>query len=120
MVKDSKAEDIFIREEFGEEQMMMLRATEVPLDLKSNLIYDAFEEKDYELVENLMRKAGQLGLLAISVPENIKVSEWDLYLNADKEISFISIISYCFWSYTGIGTLPILLYGNEEQNALLT
>ena len=48
---------------------MMLKATEEfsDLEVKPNLM--RFEEKDYKLVENLMRKAGQLGLLAISVPE---------------------------------------------------
>ena len=118
LVKDSKAEDIFIREEFGEEQMMMLRATEEfsDLEVKPNLM--RFEEKDYELVENLMRKAGQLGLLAISVPE--KYQGLGMGFNTGmlicEEISSLSgSIATAFGAHTGIGTLPILLYGNEEQ-----
>lgn len=118
LVKDSKAEDIFIREEFGEEQMMMLRATEEfsDLEVKPNLM--RFEEKDYELVENLMRKAGQLGLLAINVPE--KYQGLGMGFNTGmlicEEISSLSgSIATAFGAHTGIGTLPILLYGNEEQ-----
>ena len=118
LVKDSKAEDIFIREEFGEEQMMMLKATEEfsDLEVKPNLM--RFEEKDYELVENLMRKAGQLGLLAISVPE--KYQGLGMGFNTGmlicEEISSLSgSVATAFGAHTGIGTLPILLYGNEEQ-----
>ena len=118
LVKDSKAEDIFIREEFGEEQMMMLKATEEfsDLEVKPNLM--RFEEKDYKLVENLMRKAGQLGLLAISVPE--KYQGLGMGFNTGmlicEEISSLSgSVATAFGAHTGIGTLPILLYGNEEQ-----
>ena len=118
LVKDSKAEDIFIREEFGEEQKMMLKATEEfsDLEVKPNLM--RFEEKDYELVENLMRKAGQLGLLAISVPE--KYQGLGMGFNTGmlicEEISSLSgSVATAFGAHTGIGTLPILLYGNEEQ-----
>ena len=118
LVKDSKAEDIFIREEFGEEQMMMLKATEEfsDLEVKPNLM--RFEGKDYELVEKLMRKAGQLGLLAISVPE--KYQGLGMGFNTGmlicEEISSLSgSVATAFGAHTGIGTLPILLYGNEEQ-----
>jgi len=118
IVKNSKAEDIFIREEFGEEQMMMLKATEEfsDLEIKPNLM--RFEEKDYQLVENLMRKAGQLGLLAISVPE--KYQGLGMGFNTGmlicEEISSLSgSVATAFGAHTGIGTLPILLYGNEQQ-----
>ena len=118
LVKDSKAEDIFIREEFGEEQMMMLKATEEFSDLEVKPKLMRFEEKDYKLVENLMRKAGQLGLLAISVPE--KYQGLGMGFNTGmlicEEISSLSgSIATAFGAHTGIGTLPILLYGNEEQ-----
>ena len=58
LVKETNANDVFIREEFGEEQMMMLNATEEfsKIEIKPNIM--RFEEKDYALVESLMRKAG--------------------------------------------------------------
>ena len=118
LVKKTDYKEVFIREEFGEEQLMMLNATEEfsKLEIKPNLM--RFEEKDYELVEKLMRKAGELGLLAVSVPE--KYQGLGMGFNTGmlicEEISSLSgSIATAFGAHTGIGTLPILLYGSEEQ-----
>ena len=118
LVKETSYKDVFIREEFGEEQLMMLNATKEfsNLEIKPNLM--RFEKKDYELVEKLMRKAGELGLLAVSVPE--KYQGLGMGFNTGmlicEEISSLSgSIATAFGAHTGIGTLPILLYGNEEQ-----
>ena len=118
LVKETKAEDVFIREEFGEEQMMMLSATVEfsEKEVKPHLM--RFENKEYSLVEELMRKAGNLGLLAINVPE--KYQGLGMGFNTGmlicEEISSLSgSIATAFGAHTGIGTLPILLYGNEEQ-----
>ena len=118
LVKKTSYKDVFIREEFGEEQLMMLNATEEfsNLEIKPNLM--RFEKKDYKLVEKLMRKAGELGLLAVSVPE--KYQGLGMGFNTGmlicEEISSLSgSIATAFGAHTGIGTLPILLYGSEEQ-----
>ena len=118
LVKKTDYKEVFIREDFGEEQLMMLNATEEfsNLEIKPNLM--RFEEKDYELVEKLMRKAGELGLLAVSVPE--KYQGLGMGFNTGmlicEEISSLSgSIATAFGAHTGIGTLPILLYGSEEQ-----
>jgi len=118
LIKETKAEDVFIREEFGEEQMMMLNATVEfsEKEVKPHLM--RFENKEYSLVEDLMRKAGNLGLLAINVPE--KYQGLGMGFNTGmlicEEISSLSgSIATAFGAHTGIGTLPILLYGNEEQ-----
>ena len=118
LVKETNAKEIFIREEFGEEQMMMLNATEEfsKIEIQPNIM--RFEEKDYGLVESLMRKAGQLGLLAVSVPE--KYQGLGMGFNTGmlicEEISSLTgSMATAFGAHTGIGTLPILLYGNEEQ-----
>ena len=118
LVKETNYKEVFIREEFGEEQLMMLNATEEfsNLEIKPNLM--RFEKKDYELVEKLMRKAGELGLLAVSVPE--KYQGLGMGFNTGmlicEEISSLSgSIATAFGAHTGIGTLPILLYGSEEQ-----
>ena len=118
LVKETNYKEVFIREEFGEEQLMMLNATKEfsNLEIKPNLM--SFEKKDYELVEKLMRKAGELGLLAVSVPE--KYQGLGMGFNTGmlicEEISSLSgSIATAFGAHTGIGTLPILLYGSEEQ-----
>ena len=69
LVKDIDAKEVFVREEFNEEQMMMLQATEEfsEREIRPNL--KKFEEKNYALIEQLMRKSGEIGLLGVTVPE---------------------------------------------------
>ena len=69
LIQETEAKDIFIRSEFGEDQKMMLSATEDFNEREIRPVLMRFEEKDYALVESLMRKAGELGLLGINVPE---------------------------------------------------
>ena len=118
LVKDTKAQEIFIREEFGEDQKMMLNSTQEfnKREVRPNLM--RFEEKDYALVESLIRKAGKLGLLGVNVPE--KYEGLGMGFNTGmlicEEISSLTgSIATAFGAHTGIGTLPILLYGSEEQ-----
>ena len=118
LIKESEAKDIFIRSEFGEEQKMMLKAT---VDFNEREIrpkMTQFEKKDYDLTENLMRKAGELGLLSINIPE--KYEGLGMGFNTGmlicEEISSLTgSIATAFGAHTGIGTLPVLLYGTEEQ-----
>ena len=118
LVKDTPAEDIFIREEFGEDQRMMLAATQdfTEREIRPHLM--RFEEKDYALVEDIIRKSGELGLLGISVPE--KYSGLGMGFNTGmlicEEISSLTgSVATAFGAHTGIGTLPVLLYGTEKQ-----
>ena len=118
LVKDIEAKEVFIRAEFGEDQKMMLDATNefIEREVRPNLM--RFEEKDYALVEKLMRQAGELGLLGVNVPE--KYEGLGMGFNTGmlicEEISSLTgSIATAFGAHTGIGTLPILLYGSEEQ-----
>lgn len=118
LVKDIESKDVFIREEFGEDQKMMLDATHefIEREVRPNLM--RFEEKDYALVEELMRKAGQLGLLGVNVPE--KYQGLGMGFNTGmlicEEISSLTgSLATAFGAHTGIGTLPVLLYGTEDQ-----
>ena len=118
LVKETKANEIFIREEFGEEQQMMLGATQDfnEKEIRPNIMQ--FEEKDYDLVEEIIRKAGDLGLLGINVPE--KYQGLGMGFNTGmlicEEISSLTgSVATAFGAHTGIGTLPVLLYGTEAQ-----
>lgn len=118
LIKESQAQDIFIREEFGEDQKMMLESTQDFNEREIRPVLTRFEEKDYALVESLMRKAGELGLLGVNVPE--KYEGLGMGFNTGmlicEEISSLTgSIATAFGAHTGIGTLPILLYGTEEQ-----
>ncbi|MDC3306253.1 acyl-CoA dehydrogenase family protein, partial [Flavobacteriales bacterium] len=68
LIKDQEAKDIFIPEEFGEDQLMMASATKEFVEKELDPHRERFEKKDYKLTEDCMKKAGELGLLSISVP----------------------------------------------------
>src|SRR5699024_97258 len=69
IVHETSAKDVFTPEDFTEEQSMM-RDSVIEFVEKEIVPNKAkFEQKDYALTENIMRKAGELGLLGISVPE---------------------------------------------------
>ena len=118
LIKDQEAKDIFIPEDFSENQQMMASATKefVEKELDSNR--EKFEKKDYKLTEDCMKKAGELGLLGISVP--IEYGGMGMPFNTsvlicDQISGANGSFSTAFGAHTGIGTLPILLYGNDSQ-----
>ena len=118
LIKETQAQDIFIREDFGEDQKMMLESTQDFNEREIRPVLKRFEEKEYALVESLMRKAGELGLLGVNVPE--KYEGLGMGFNTGmlicEEISSLTgSIATAFGAHTGIGTLPILLYGTEDQ-----
>ncbi len=117
LVKESAPEQLFIREEFSEEELMMFHAAQD--FLKTEVIPELarFEQGDYALVESLMKKMGELGLLGISVPEaygGLGLG-FNLSMLICEEVSSVAgSLATAFGAHTGIGTLPILLYGSEE------
>jgi len=118
LIRDAKAEDVFIPEDFSEEQNMMAQATTDFIDKEVAPQREKFEEKDYGFTEDLMKKAGELGLLGISVPEEYSGLGMDFntsMLVCDRISGISGSLSTAYGAHTGIGTLPILLYGNEDQ-----
>jgi alkylation response protein AidB-like acyl-CoA dehydrogenase len=118
IIKEIKSNEIFIREEFSEEQKMMLNSTKDFNEKEIRPKLMKFEEKEYSLVEETMKKAGSLGLLGINIPE--KYGGLGMGFNTGmlicEEISSLTgSVATAFGAHTGIGTLPILLYGNEDQ-----
>ena len=69
LIKAQEAKDIFIPEEFDEDQLMMASATKEFVEKELDPYREQFEKKNYQLTEDCMKKAGELGLLGISVPE---------------------------------------------------
>ncbi len=118
LVKDIEANKVFLREEFNEDQMMMHQATQEfnEKEVRPNLM--RFENKDYALIEQLMRKSGELGLLSITIPETYEGLGMGFntgMLICEEISSLTGSLATAFGAHTGIGTLPILLYGNEDQ-----
>lgn len=117
LIKETKPEDIFIAEEWNEEQMMM---RDMCVDfIEQNIIpnLDDIDNMKDGLMESIVSKAGELGLLGISVPEEyggMGMRFTTSLLTADA-LGPSHSFSVAFGAHTGIGTLPILYYGTKEQ-----
>lgn len=118
LIRAVEANEVFIPEEFSEEQRMMAEATSDFIEKEVAPHRERFENKDYGFTEEVMKKAGELGLLGISVPEEYGGLGMDFntsMLVCDRISGISGSLSTAFGAHTGIGTLPILLYGTEEQ-----
>jgi alkylation response protein AidB-like acyl-CoA dehydrogenase len=118
LVKETKCENIFTPEDFSEEQLMMRDSVKEFVDKEIWPFKDRFEKKDYALTEETMRKAGEMGFLSIAVPEaygGMGMGFVDTCLVCDYISGATGSFSTAFGAHTGIGTMPITLYGSEEQ-----
>ena len=117
LITETDAKDIFIPEEFDEEQRMIAQSSQDFLDQEIYPTLDRADALEEGLMEGLITKAGELGLCGISVPEeyggfgkNFVTSMLTAEVTGAGH-SFAVALS----AHTGIGTLPILYYGTEEQ-----
>ena len=118
LVKETKSEDIFTPEDFSEEQLMMRDSVKEFIDREVWPHKDRFEKKDYAFTEETMRKAGELGFLGVAVPEaygGLGMGFVSTMLVCDYISGATGSFSTAFGAHTGIGTMPITLYGTEEQ-----
>jgi alkylation response protein AidB-like acyl-CoA dehydrogenase len=118
LVKETKCEDIFTPEDFTEEQLMMKQMVTEFVDKEIWPNKKRFENKDYAFTEECMKKAGDLGLLGVAVPEaygGLGMGFVSTMLVCDYMSGATGSFSTAFGAHTGIGTTPITLYGSEEQ-----
>lgn len=118
LVKAVDCEDVFTPEDFSEEQLMMKEAVKEFVDREIWPYKPRFEKKDYAFTEEIMRKAGELGFLGVSVPEaygGMGMGFVDTMLVCDYISGATGSFSTAFGAHTGIGTMPITLYGTEAQ-----
>jgi len=118
LIKEIKSEDIFVSEEFNEEQKMMKEAVQDFINREVWPLKERFESKDYALTEEVMRKAGEMGFLGVSIPEEyggIGMGFVSTMLVTDYISAATGSLGTAFGAHTGIGTMPIFLYGTEEQ-----
>ena len=109
---------IFTPEDFSEEQIMMKDAVKEFIEREVWPYKERFENKDYGFTKEVMEKAGRLGFLGVSVPEEYGGLGMD-FISTMLVCDYISAasgsLSTAFGAHTGIGTLPITLYGTKEQ-----
>lgn len=119
LVRESEYQDVFTPEEWTEEQQMIAQTCRdfITQEVAPNL--DRIDSMEEGLMPSLMDKAGELGLLAITVPEEfggMGASFNTSCLVAEATGSGHSF-SVAISAHTGIGTLPIQYYGNADQHA---
>jgi len=117
LIRETACEDIFIPEEFDEEQLMIKKTCEDFLEAEVFPNLDRIDQQEEGLMQSLMDKAGELGLLAVSIPE--EYGGFGKNFNTSMLVTDAIGSGYSFAvalsAHTGIGTLPILYYGNETQ-----
>lgn len=119
LITDVTPEEVFTPEDFSDEHRMIYETARdfVAKEVSPNT--DRLEEKDHDLVLTLLGKAGELGLLGTDIPEEFggmgldKVSTTIVAEVMGTAGSFAVV----YGAHTGIGTLPIVYFGNEEQKA---
>ncbi|HLI86712.1 MAG TPA: acyl-CoA dehydrogenase family protein [Bryobacteraceae bacterium] len=117
LVEERKPQEVFTPEDLSEEQRQIAK-TAAEFTLKEVLPRAAeIEAKNFAVTRGLLRKAGELGLMAADIPEAYGGLELDKVTSAviAESMSMLGSFSVAFSGHTGIGTLPIVWYGTEEQ-----
>ncbi|MDF0727467.1 acyl-CoA dehydrogenase family protein [Cytobacillus sp. S13-E01] len=117
LIEDITADQIFTPEDFTEEHKLMGKTTE---DFVVNEVLpemEEIEEHHFDKSVALLKKAGELGLLAVDVPEEYGGLGLDKISSAviTEKFSRAGSFSLSYGAHVGIGSLPIVLFGNEEQ-----
>jgi alkylation response protein AidB-like acyl-CoA dehydrogenase len=117
LVSEVESKDIFIPEEFNEEQRMIAQTCSDFLQTEVYPNLAEVEKSDRELMKSMLKKSGELGLLGISIPEEFGgfgqsfVTQMLVAETTGAGYSF----SVAYMAHCGIGTLPIMYYGNKDQ-----
>ena len=117
LVSEVESKDIFIPEEFSEEQRMIAQTCSDFLEAEVYPNLEQVEKSDRELMKSILKKSGELGLMGISIPEELGgfgQSFVTQMLVAEKTGAGYSF-SVAYMAHCGIGTLPIMYYGNKTQ-----
>ncbi|UHO40414.1 acyl-CoA dehydrogenase family protein [Chryseobacterium capnotolerans] len=118
LIKEIPANEIFSVEELNEEQKMLRDSAKEFIDREVVPQRERFEKKDYAFTEETMRKLGDMGMLGIAVPEEyggLGMGFVTTMLACDYISGTTGSLATAYGAHTGIGTLPIVLYGTEEQ-----
>jgi alkylation response protein AidB-like acyl-CoA dehydrogenase len=117
LIRTTAAQDIFIPEEWSEEQIMMKKMCEDFVDQEIVPKLDEIDHQEPGLMESILDKAGNLGLLSVTVPESLGGLGMDFKTSmlCTEALGAGHSFSVAYGAHTGIGTLPILYYGNDDQ-----
>ena len=119
LLEERRPEDVFTPEDFSEEHRQIAKTT---VEFTTNEVMPQaaeIEAKNFEVTRSLLRKAGELGLMSVDVPEAYGGLEMDKVTSAliAESMSQLASFSVAFSAHAGIGTLPIVWYGTPAQKA---
>jgi alkylation response protein AidB-like acyl-CoA dehydrogenase len=117
LTEERDPQDVFTPEDLSEEQRQIAKTASEFVINEVLPFTDEIEAKNFEISKGLLRKAGELGLMAVDVPETYGGLEMDKMTSAviAESLSKLASFSTAFGAHAGIGTLPIVWYGTEAQ-----
>ncbi len=117
LVREVQANEVFVPEEFDEEQQMIAQTCKDFLEAEVYPHLDQLDKGDRELMKEILKKSGELGLMGISIPEEYGGfgQSFVTQMLAAETIGAGFSFSVAFMAHCGIGTLPIMYYGNDQQ-----
>jgi alkylation response protein AidB-like acyl-CoA dehydrogenase len=117
LLEDHDAQEVFTPEDISDEHRMIAQTAREFTEKEILPLDEQIEAKDYALTRELLRKAGELGLLSIDIPEKYGGAGLDLLssLVASENMTGQASFSGSLGAHTTIGTLPIVYFGTEEQ-----
>lgn len=117
VIRETAYHEVFIPEEFDEEQKMIRQTCEDFLEAEVFPHLDRIDAQEEGLMESLLDKAGELGLLGVSIPEEYGGfgKNFNTSMIVTDAVGAGHSFAVALSAHTGIGTLPILYYGNQAQ-----
>jgi alkylation response protein AidB-like acyl-CoA dehydrogenase len=117
LTEERQPEDVFTPEDLTEEHRQIAKTASEFILKEVMPVAGQIEAKDFTLTRSLLRKTGELGLMAVDIPEAYGGLELDKVTSAlvAECVSRLGSFSVAFSAHVGIGTLPIVWYGTEAQ-----
>lgn len=117
LVKDASPADVFIPEDFSEEQLMIQEMAETFIAREVTPVLDRLDKLEEGLMPSLLDKAGEQGLLGAAFPEELGGLGKDFITATliNEALGAGHSFSVAMAAHTGIGSLPILYFGTEAQ-----
>ncbi|MGM9966017.1 MAG: acyl-CoA dehydrogenase family protein [Rummeliibacillus sp.] len=117
LTEDIDAGRVFTPEDFTDEQKMIAKTTEDYVQTEVLPVVDNLENHEFEHSVRLLKKAGELGLLAADVPAEYEGLGLDKISSAliTEKMALAGGFSITHGAHVGIGSLPIVLFGNDDQ-----
>jgi alkylation response protein AidB-like acyl-CoA dehydrogenase len=117
LLAEAKPEEVFTPEDFNEQHQLIQQTAEEFAVKEIVPVADRIEQKEWSLSRELLQKAGELGLTSVDIPEEYGGLEMDKVSSAiiADRIARSGSFTVSFGGHAGIGTLPIVYFGTEEQ-----